>query len=210
MARAEAAARTRPGRVSLMRTAIGLMGEQGYEGTSTRDIAAAAGVSVAALYYHFPSKLDLLREFLHESHDVVLDRLARRIEAAGDGPRARLDAAVATVISSNLHSRWARRAAQVAWRELGRLAEPDQRAIAAKREAMVGLIEQVVADGMRSGDFSTADPAEVARAVLTLCISVVDPFAEAVRPMDEVIERHQRFAAALADTPGRPRPARRR
>ncbi|MBV9953181.1 MAG: helix-turn-helix transcriptional regulator, partial [Acidimicrobiia bacterium] len=50
---------SRPGRVSLMRTAISLMGEHGYEGTSTRSIAEAAGVSVAALYYHFPSKLDL-------------------------------------------------------------------------------------------------------------------------------------------------------
>ena len=36
----EVARRARPGRVAIMRTAIGLMGEQGYEGTSTRDIAA--------------------------------------------------------------------------------------------------------------------------------------------------------------------------
>ncbi len=197
--------RARPGRVSLMRTAIGLMGEQGYEGTSTRDIASAAGVSVAALYYHFPSKLHLLREFLHEAHDVVLARLARDIERAGPEPRARLDAAVATIISSNLHDRWAQQAAQVAWRELGRLEEPDQRAIADKREQMVDLIEQVVADGARSGAFSTGDPREVARAVLTLCISVVDPFSEAVRPMAEVVDLNQRFAAALADTPGRPK-----
>ena len=71
-------ARKRPGRVQLMRTAVALMGEQGYDGTSTRDIAAAAGVSVAALYYHFPSKLDLLREFLHEAHDIVLARASTR------------------------------------------------------------------------------------------------------------------------------------
>lgn len=202
MARA-VVAKTRPGRVSLMRTAIGLMGEHGYEGTSTRDIASAAGVSSAALYYHFPSKLDLLREFLHEAHDVVVARLARRLEDAGEDPRTRLDVAVETIIASSMHSQWARHAAQVAWREIGRLDEPDQQAIAAKREQMVDLIEQVVADGVRSGTFSTSEPAEVARAVLTLCISVVDPFADAVRPMDEVIALHQRFAAALADTPAR-------
>ena len=39
------ARRLRPGRVALMRTAIGLMGKDGYEGTSTRDIAAAAAMS---------------------------------------------------------------------------------------------------------------------------------------------------------------------
>jgi AcrR family transcriptional regulator len=99
--------RTRPGRVSLMRTAVALMGEHGYEGTSTRDIAGAAGVSVAALYYHFPSKLDLLREFLHEAHDVVVGRVEREIAAAGPTARAKLDAAVATLVWSNIHDSWA-------------------------------------------------------------------------------------------------------
>src|SRR3546814_8407792 len=92
-----------------MRTAVGLMAEKGYEGTSTRDIASAAGVSVAALYYHFPSKLDLLREFLHEAHEVVLARLAKELDAAGPDPLARLDVAVATLIWSNLHDEWADR-----------------------------------------------------------------------------------------------------
>src|SRR5436309_2547425 len=113
--------RPRPGRVSLMRTAIGLMGEHGYEGTSMRDIASAAGVSVAALYYHFPGKLDLLREFLLEAHDVVLARVERRVEEAGPTARAKLDAAVDALIWSNLHDPWARQAALVAWREHGRL-----------------------------------------------------------------------------------------
>ena len=45
----------------MMRAAVTVMGEDGYEGASMRDIAARAGVSVAALYYHFPSKQDLLR-----------------------------------------------------------------------------------------------------------------------------------------------------
>jgi AcrR family transcriptional regulator len=191
----------RPGRVEIMRTAIGLMGERGYEGTSTRDIAAAAGVSNAALYHHFPSKLELLRQFVQEAHDVVLARLARRVEAAGDDPREQLDAAVETIIASSLHDRWARRAAQVAWRELGRLDEPDRRAVAATRDRMIDLIEQVVADGARAGAFRTGEPREVAQAVLTLCISVVDPYAESSTPMKDLIELYQRFAAALADTP---------
>ncbi|MEZ5255873.1 MAG: helix-turn-helix domain-containing protein [Ilumatobacteraceae bacterium] len=51
----------RPGKDAILRAAVRVMGEQGYEGASTRDMAAAAGVSVAALYHHFPSKHDLLR-----------------------------------------------------------------------------------------------------------------------------------------------------
>jgi len=190
--------RTRPGRVSLMRSAIGLMGAQGYEGTSTRDIAAAAGVSVAALYYHFPSKLDLLREFLHEAHDVVLGRVAREIELAGPSARARLDAAVAALVWSNIHDAWARQAALVAWREHARLDEPDQRIIAKKRLQLVDLLQGVVEDGVAVGEFHTAEPRAVARAVLTLCVSVIDPFADAPPPMARVIEIQQGLAAALA------------
>src|SRR4051795_10850900 len=140
--------RARPGRVSLMRTAIGLMGEEGYEGTSTRDIAAAAGGSVAALYHHLPSKLDLLREFLHEAHDVVNGRVAREIEVAGPEAVDRLDAAVRTLIWSNLHDDWARKAALVSWREHGRLDQTDRRLIAKKRRQLVDLVDAVIERGI--------------------------------------------------------------
>lgn len=200
----------RPGRVALMRTAIALMGRHGYDGTSTRDIAGEAGVSVAALYHHFPSKLDLLREFLHEAHDVVLARLEREIDAAGPEPRDQLDSAVGALIASNLHDHWAQLAAQVAWREHGRLDAPDRRAIAAKRERMVDQLERVVRAGVEVGDFTTGDPRAVAVALLTLCISVVDPFPPPSKKMDDVIELYQRFAVALACTPVSTRPRARR
>jgi AcrR family transcriptional regulator len=202
MATNGAASRARPGRVALLRTAVELMSERGYGGTSTRDIASACGVSVAALYYHFPSKLALLREFLHDAHDVVLARLERAVAAAGPGARDRLDAAVHALVWSSLHDEFAMRATRVAWREHGRLQEPDQRAIAEKRERMVAVIEQVIAEGVAAGEFTTTDPPAVARAVLTLCIAVGDPFPELAAGLDEVIEQHQRFAAALADAPG--------
>jgi len=34
--------------------------DQGYEATSLREIAEDLGVTKAALYYHFPSKVDIL------------------------------------------------------------------------------------------------------------------------------------------------------
>lgn len=190
--------RPRPGRVSLMRTAIGLMGEHGYEGTSTRDIAKAAGVSVAALYYHFPSKLDLLREFLFEAYDVVIGRLEREVEAAGPSASDKLDTAVSTLIWSNIHDGWARLASLVAWREHGRLSLSDQKVIVKKRQRLVDIVEDVVDQGVADGDFTTTEPREVARAILTLCVSVADPFTETQPAMAKVIELHQRLAAALA------------
>src|SRR5436853_3792514 len=99
----------------MMRAAVTVMGEDGYEGASMRDMAARAGVSVAALYYHFPSKLDLLAEFLDEAYDVILARLDRRLADAGDDAAKRLDELVATLIASHLHDEWARLASHVAW-----------------------------------------------------------------------------------------------
>lgn len=43
-------------RKRLYSTAIRLMTERGYEGTTLRDVAEAAGVSVGLLYRYFPSK----------------------------------------------------------------------------------------------------------------------------------------------------------
>jgi len=181
-----------------MRTAIGLMGEHGYEGTSTRDIAAAAGVSVAALYHHFPSKLDLLREFLHEAHDVVNGRLAREIEVAGPDAVDQLDTAVRTLIWSGLHDDWARRAALVSWREHGRLDQTDQRLIAKKRRQLVDMVAAVVERGVAAGEMHCDDPPLAASAIVTLCITAVDPFADRAPSMAATIEGTQRLAHTLA------------
>src|SRR4051794_13327439 len=146
----------------MMRAAVTVMGEDGYDGASMRDIAARGGVSVAALYYHFPSKQDLLRVFLDEAHDVILARLDRRLAAAGPDAGERLDVVVATLIASNLHDEFARLAANVALRDYERLDPPGRRAIEAKRGELLSVVAGVVADGVASGTFTVAEPVEAA------------------------------------------------
>lgn len=50
----------------IVETAIRLFGEQGYEKTTMRAIATAAGLSVGNAYYYFPSKEALVQEFYLE------------------------------------------------------------------------------------------------------------------------------------------------
>jgi AcrR family transcriptional regulator len=202
MATAEAPSRReRPGKAAILRAAVEVMGEDGYEGASMRDMAARAGVSVAALYHHFPSKLDLLREFLDEAYDVILARVDRRLLGAGPSAAARLDEIVATLIASLLHNEFARLAANVAWREHTRLDPPERRAVDAKRRHLLSLVESVVADGVAGGEFTADEPREAARAIVTLATTLVEPFGEMNRPMPEVIVLYQRFARAIACTP---------
>jgi len=176
-----------------MRAAVEVMGTDGYEGASIRDMAARADVSVAALYYHFPSKLDLLREFLDEAYDITLARIERRLASVGDTPAARLDEIVGTLIWTHLHDDFAQLASNVAMREYTRLEPPERAVIEVKRKALLDLVESVVVAMGRS-----KDPREAARAIVTLSTSLVEPYAEIGRPLDEVVALYQRYARALA------------
>jgi AcrR family transcriptional regulator len=193
--------RERPGKVAILRAAVEVMGEGGYEGASLRDMAARAGVSVAALYHHFPSKLDLLRQFIDEAYDVILARIDRRLVEAAPTAAARLDAVVSTLIASQLHDDFAQLAAKVAWREHTRLNPPERRAIDEKRRGLLDLVERIVLAGVASGEFTVDEPREAARAIITLATTLVEPYGEIGRPMPEVIALYQRFARAIACAP---------
>lgn len=182
----------RPGKAAILRAAVAVMGEDGYEGASMRDMAARAGVSVAALYYHFPSKHDLLREFLDEAYDVTLARIDRRLVAVGSDPSDRLDSLVSTLIWSHLHDEFAQLASNVAFREYTRLNPPDRAAIEVKRKALLDLVEGLCED------LGSSSPREAARAIVTLSTSLVEPFGDMGRTVDQVIELYQGFARSLA------------
>lgn len=68
--------------------AIGLFARNGFAGTSMRDIAAAAGCSVANVYHHFQSKEALwLAMFANEVEGLPAALLAAAEQPSGDGSR---------------------------------------------------------------------------------------------------------------------------
>jgi AcrR family transcriptional regulator len=70
-------------RERILAVASELFTEQGYEGTSLREIADRLDITKAALYYHFRSKDEIL-ETLLEPFDTLLGDLLRRLEDAHD------------------------------------------------------------------------------------------------------------------------------
>src|SRR5689334_22237443 len=66
--------------------------ERGWARTTVRDIAAAAGVSHAAIGYHFGSRDALLTQALVEAVDELDDELGRRVPA--DEPEQRWQALI--------------------------------------------------------------------------------------------------------------------
>jgi len=191
-------ARQRPGKDAILRAAVSVMGEDGYEGASMREMAARAGVSVAAIYYHFPSKHDLLREFLDDAWRVALDRLDRRLVAVPDDPATRLDVIVATLVASQNRDEFAQLASVVALREHTRLNPPERAVIEDQQQRLVEIVEREITAGVATGEFTTSDAAEATRAILAVVTSFAAMRPPTHRPLPEVIEIAQRFARSIA------------
>ena len=60
-----------PTRGKILRAAAKLFAESGYHKVTTREIAQAAGMNAASMYYYFPSKADILKD-LYEFYTAEL------------------------------------------------------------------------------------------------------------------------------------------
>ena len=67
--------------------------EQGFEGSSMRDISRVTGVSLSGLYYYFASKQKLLYLIQYNAFTFIMERLQSRLQAVSD-PAVRLRALV--------------------------------------------------------------------------------------------------------------------
>lgn len=90
-----ASARRRAGRPghdadSVLRTAVRVFNERGYDGTSMEDLARALGVTKSAIYHHVSGKSELLRQSLDRALDALF-AVTREPEATGGPVLARLE-----------------------------------------------------------------------------------------------------------------------
>jgi len=69
-------------RVKVLAAARSLFSEQGYEGATIRDIAAAAGMSTGAVFANFADKSDLFREIMVNDMAALAEAMR---EAGGQG-----------------------------------------------------------------------------------------------------------------------------
>ncbi len=70
-------------RENLLKLAARTFGTQGYSATTMRAIADQAGIEAASIYYHFPSKEDLVDEVMEQGADRILFHLNEQLDAQG-------------------------------------------------------------------------------------------------------------------------------
>ena len=155
-------------RERLLEAAVAAFAERGFHGTTTRDIASAAGMSPAAVYVHHKSKEELLHLISRTGHERTLD-LVRTAIASESDPAGQLAAVVRTFA---VHHARAHTSARIVNYELAALSDDALREIKQLRRAITGEIRALVERGVQVGAFDTPNPSMAATALLSLGIDI--------------------------------------
>ncbi|TWH18642.1 TetR family transcriptional regulator [Prauserella rugosa] len=142
--------------------------ELGYHGATIRDVAQRAGLSVAGVYHHWPTKQHLLVALLDLTMDDLHTR-CREARAESDGP---VDRFIRLVECLALYHTHRRELGFIGASEMRSLEEPDRTRIATSRRDVQHMVDDEVIEGCRRGVMRTPLPREAARAVVTLCTAL--------------------------------------
>lgn len=155
-------------RERLLAAAIEAFAAKGFHGTTTRDIASAAGMSPAALYVHHRSKEELLHLISRRGHETTL-ALVRAARASSPDPVVQLRTLTADFAT---HHARAHTTARIINYELAALDAEHAQEIAALRHQIDAELRDIVGDGVARGVFDCPDPRLAAAALLSLGIDL--------------------------------------
>jgi AcrR family transcriptional regulator len=151
----------------ILRGALEAFAEHGFHGTSVREIATRAGVTVPLLYYHYGSKEGIFLALI----DLAIQDLAWRTEAAAEAgatPTEQLaniaEVVVLRVTNQHRFAGLSGEARHLSSENRARYTEP--------RDRIEEVVDRVLADGVETGEFADLDPVETARALLGMWQSV--------------------------------------
>lgn len=153
----------------LLGSALTQFVDQGYHGTTIRQLAAAGGLSVPGLYHHYPSKQALLVAICRAAMADLWTRSEAALAEAGDDLTRRLDLLVECLVLFHAHRQ---ELAFIAASEIRSLHDEARDAHIAARDRQQRLMDDVVDAGVDAGLFTTPYPRDVSRAVVTMCTAV--------------------------------------
>lgn len=189
-------------RERLFAAAIEAFAAKGFHGTTTRDIAAAAGMSPAALYVHHRSKEELLHLISRRGHERTLELIVDARGSAED-PVEQLRAVAAAF--ADHHAR-AHTTARIINYELAALADEHAAEIADLRRRIDSELRDLVRTGVEQGRFDCPDPRLAAAALLSLGIDIARWYHEDLAwTPDELARAYGEFALRIVGASDRPR-----
>ncbi|WP_175236238.1 TetR/AcrR family transcriptional regulator [Achromobacter mucicolens] len=151
-------------RERILEEAAKLFARSGYDGSSISDLAAAIGVSKAAIYHYYPTKQDIYDAIILEVLEGLTQTVGREVASAVGGV-ARLRAFMVG------HARYfEQHHAQFVTMLIGYsgMALSEREDAARLRDSYEKLLRDVIAQGVADGAFRALDVAATGRAVLSM------------------------------------------
>jgi AcrR family transcriptional regulator len=167
----------------LLRTACDVIGERGLANTRAADVAAAAGVSQALVFYHFETKERLLAQAFTWAAVQDLNRLDA-VLASGASPLDKVRKILKWYAPTGSSKSWAMWID--CWSESMRVPELEKVSRRLDLRWKDALTDVIVA-GVKEGDFTCSDPAGAAWRIIAL----IDGLAVQVTVHERVISRRQ-------------------
>ncbi|WP_202879556.1 TetR/AcrR family transcriptional regulator [Serinicoccus kebangsaanensis] len=186
---------------TILAAALECFVEQGYHGTSIREVASRAGLSVPGVYHHYPSKQAILVAIMeHAMADLWWRSEAAAAEAADD-PWSQLRAQVECLVL--FHSR-KQDLAFIAWSEIRSLSPEHRVEHISRRDRQQRVLDRIVEQGVADGVLQSRRPREASRAVTTMCTAVAQWYRTGgpLSPDELALE----YVALVAAMLGRPDP----
>ncbi|GAA1502895.1 TetR/AcrR family transcriptional regulator [Nocardioides humi] len=161
-------------RARLLEAAVTAFSEKGFHGTTTRDIAGAAGMSPAAVYVHHRSKEELLFLISRAGHQEALD-VVRTARASSSDPVEQAAAVGRAFAEFHAHHHTV---ARILNYELAALSDEHRAEIDELRTGIDRELRDLVRDGVASGAFDIPDPALAATALASMGVDIARWYRE--------------------------------
>jgi AcrR family transcriptional regulator len=157
-----------PGHRRILLAAATAFAERGFHATTTRDIAALAGLSPAALYVYFRSKEEVLHQIVASTLDFTVEVVATEANRSGS-PADRLTSLVQVL---TLWTTYNSQVGHVVLYQTSALSPEHLADITVKQRMVSHLVRRVIVEGIGTRDFDIDDPGAAAIAILSLCLDV--------------------------------------
>jgi AcrR family transcriptional regulator len=169
-------------RQEILRTSARLFQQQGYDGTSMNDVAAALKLSKGGLYHHFQSKDEILFELMNHAMDITEQRVIAPVKAIPQ-PEERLRTLIRRHIAVVLSER--DREITVMLHENHPLPPSLRKRINARKKDYVHFVENLIAEVQRGrGATPSITPRAAAFALLGM-INWIYQWYRPEGPLDE-------------------------